>query len=52
MPEGGCDSMGSPRWSRLLAGPVHLWREDPTPGVGLLAGLVTLWGTHTGAAYS
>ena len=21
--------MGSPRWSRLLAGPVDLWREEP-----------------------
>ncbi|GAB0176257.1 hypothetical protein GRJ2_000090900 [Grus japonensis] len=30
-PEGGCDLMGSPRWSRLLAGPVTPWREEPTP---------------------
>ena len=22
--------MGSPRWSRLLAGPVDPWREEPT----------------------
>ncbi|GAB0185727.1 AN1-type zinc finger protein 5-like [Grus japonensis] len=29
-PEGGCDPMGSPCWSRLLAGLVALWREDPT----------------------
>ncbi|GAB0188211.1 EH domain-containing protein 4 [Grus japonensis] len=29
-PEGGCDPMGSPRWSRLLAGPVDPWREEPT----------------------
>ena len=28
-PEGGCDPMGSPRWSRLLAGPVDPWREEP-----------------------
>ncbi|GAB0179801.1 epimerase family protein SDR39U1 [Grus japonensis] len=28
---GGCDPMGSPHWSRFLAGPVDLWREDPTP---------------------
>jgi len=27
VPEGGCDSMGNTRWSRLLAGPVDLWRE-------------------------
>ena len=30
MPEGGCDPMGSLHWSRLLAGPVDLWREEPT----------------------
>ncbi|OPJ73416.1 hypothetical protein AV530_005773 [Patagioenas fasciata monilis] len=28
--EGGCDSMGRPAWNRLLAGPVDLWREEPT----------------------
>ncbi|GAB0209678.1 hypothetical protein GRJ2_003433500 [Grus japonensis] len=31
-PEGGCGPMGSPRWSKLLAGPVDPWREEPTPG--------------------
>ncbi|GAB0179144.1 AN1-type zinc finger protein 5-like [Grus japonensis] len=30
-PEGGCDPVGSPCWSKLLAGPVDLWREKPTP---------------------
>ncbi|GAB0185264.1 epimerase family protein SDR39U1 [Grus japonensis] len=30
-PAGGCDPVGSPRWSRLLAGPVAPWREEPTP---------------------
>ncbi|GAB0209825.1 AN1-type zinc finger protein 5-like [Grus japonensis] len=30
-PEGGCDPMGSPCWSRLLAGPVDPWREEPMP---------------------
>ena len=30
-PEGGCDPMGSPHWSKLLAGPVDPWREEPTP---------------------
>ncbi|GAB0185696.1 AN1-type zinc finger protein 5-like [Grus japonensis] len=30
-PEGGCDPVGSPHWSRLLAGPVAPWREEPTP---------------------
>ncbi|GAB0209117.1 AN1-type zinc finger protein 5-like [Grus japonensis] len=29
-PEGGCDPVGSPRWSKLLAGPVDLWKEEPT----------------------
>ena len=29
-PEGGCDPVGSPRWSKLLAGPVAPWREEPT----------------------
>jgi len=29
MPEGGCDLMGSLCWSRILAGPVALWREEP-----------------------
>ncbi|GAB0187378.1 hypothetical protein GRJ2_001203100 [Grus japonensis] len=28
-PEGGWDPMGSLCWSRLLAGPVALWREVP-----------------------
>ena len=30
-PQGGCDPMGSPRWSKLLAGPVDPWREEPMP---------------------
>ncbi|GAB0187535.1 AN1-type zinc finger protein 5-like [Grus japonensis] len=29
--KGGCDPMGSPCWSRLLAGPVAPWRKEPTP---------------------
>ncbi|GAB0182452.1 epimerase family protein SDR39U1 [Grus japonensis] len=29
-PEGGCGPVGSPCWSKLLAGPVAPWREDPT----------------------
>ncbi|GAB0206075.1 AN1-type zinc finger protein 5-like [Grus japonensis] len=49
-PEGGCDPVGSPHWSKLLAGPVALWREEPT--ADLLAGLVTPWGTHAGAVCS
>jgi len=31
MPEGGCDPMGSLRWSRFLPGPVASWRKEPTP---------------------
>jgi len=27
--KGSCDPVGSPRWSRLLAGPVDPWREEP-----------------------
>ncbi|KAK4811189.1 hypothetical protein QYF61_019820 [Mycteria americana] len=30
VPEGGCDPVESPRWSRLLAGPVNPWRKEPT----------------------
>jgi len=33
-------------WSRLLAGPVE---RGAHTGAGLLAGLVTPWGTHAGA---
>ncbi|GAB0189188.1 AN1-type zinc finger protein 5-like [Grus japonensis] len=29
-PEGDCDPVGSLRWSRLLAGPVHSWRREAT----------------------
>ena len=29
MPEGGCDPVESPCWSRLLAEPVDPWREEP-----------------------
>ena len=29
LPEGGCDPMGSLHWSRLLAGPVNPWGEEP-----------------------
>ncbi|GAB0186829.1 AN1-type zinc finger protein 5-like [Grus japonensis] len=32
-PEGGCDPVGgTPCWSKLLAGPVDPWGEEPTPG--------------------
>jgi len=29
VPEGGCDPVERPPCSRLLAGPVDLWREEP-----------------------
>ena len=29
VPEGGCDPVGSPHWSRLLVGAVALQREEP-----------------------
>ncbi|GAB0208773.1 proline-rich protein 22-like [Grus japonensis] len=35
-PEGGCGPVGSPRWSKLLAGAVDQWREEPTPEQELL----------------
>jgi len=49
MPEGGCDPVGIPRWSRILPGPVERRAHTRAP---LLAGLVTPWGTHNGAACS
>ena len=27
VPKGGCDPVGSPHWSRLLAGPADAWRK-------------------------
>ena len=38
MPKGGCEPVGSPCWSRLLAGPEDPWRERDHAGAGLLAG--------------
>jgi len=53
MPKGGCDPVGSPCWSRLLADCVDLWRERKyRAGAGLLVGLVTPWGTHIGTVCS
>jgi len=31
VPEGGCDPVENPCWSRLLPGPVDPWREEATP---------------------
>jgi len=30
-PKGGCDSVETLSWNRLLVGSVDTWREDPTP---------------------
>jgi len=49
MPKGGSDPLESPCWSRLLAGPVE---RGAHTRAGFLAGLVTLWGIHAGAACS
>ncbi|GAB0181827.1 zinc finger and BTB domain-containing protein 5 [Grus japonensis] len=67
VPKGGCDPVGSPHWSKLLAGPVTLWREEPTleqvcwqdlwPRGGPMLeqsapeGLHPMEGTHTGAVH-
>ncbi|GAB0208171.1 mitochondrial enolase superfamily member 1 [Grus japonensis] len=40
-PEGGCGPVGSLHWSRLLAGPVDPWREEPTPEQVFLYSSVT-----------
>jgi len=52
MPEGSCDSVGRPALEQAPArtcGPVE---RGAHAGTGLLARLVTLWGTHAGAACS
>ena len=65
VPRGGCDPVGSLHCSRLLAGPVDPWREEPTLeqapssacdtiGEPILKqsvpeGLHPMEGTHTGA---
>ena len=41
--------MGSPCWSRLLAGPVALWREEPMLEQSVPEGLHAMEGTHAGA---
>ncbi|GAB0205975.1 hypothetical protein GRJ2_003063100 [Grus japonensis] len=43
-PKGGCQPVGSPRWSGFLAGPVAPWREEPTPEQGASrAGAGSMW---------
>ncbi|XP_075367903.1 uncharacterized protein LOC142414491 [Mycteria americana] len=43
MPEGACDPVESPWWSRLLAGPVALWREELTLEQVCCQGLDPTW---------
>jgi len=40
MPEGSCDPMGSPCWSRFLPGPVDPWRQRSS-----------CWSRFAGGAY-
>ena len=48
-PKGGCEPVGSLRWSRLLAGPVDPWREEPMLEQSVPEGLHPVEGTHAGA---
>ena len=50
VPKGGCDPLGSPCWSRLLAGPVE--REELTLEQVCWKELVTSWGVYAGAVCS
>jgi len=52
MPEGGCDPMGSPVLEQAPARTCGPMERGAHATAGLLAGLVTLWWTHTGAACS
>ena len=52
MPKGSCEPGGSKHWSRLLLGPVDLWREDPTLEQVCWQGLWPHGGTISGAACS
>ncbi|XP_049681242.1 EH domain-containing protein 4 isoform X1 [Accipiter gentilis] len=67
VPKGGCDPVGSPCWSRFLAGPADLWREEltleqvfwqdlrphrgPAPEQSVPEGLQPMKGTHAGEVY-
>ncbi|GAB0206670.1 hypothetical protein GRJ2_003132600 [Grus japonensis] len=51
-PKGGCDPVESPHWSRPLGPHCDSMERGAHVGAGLLAGLVTLWGTHAGAVWS
>jgi len=47
VPEGGCDPVGSLRWSRLLAGPVTPW-EGPPLEQSIPEGLHAVGRAHAG----
>jgi len=52
MPEGGCDLTERPRYEQAPARTCGRVERGAHAGAGLLTGLVTPWGTHTGAACS
>jgi len=52
VPEGGCDPVGSPVLDQAPDRTYGPMERGAHTGAGLLAGLVTPWGTHTGAACS
>ena len=52
MPEGSCDPVGGPVLEQAPARTCGPMERGAHAGAGLLAGLVTPWGTHAGAACS
>jgi len=52
MLEGGCDPMGDPALEQTPGRTCGPMERGAHTGAGLLAGLVTPWGTHAGAACS
>ncbi|KAJ7400805.1 protein pxr1-like [Pitangus sulphuratus] len=50
--KGGCEPLGSPCWTRVLAGTCRPLDTGVHAGPGFLVGLVTLWGTHAEAGYA
>jgi len=52
MPKGGCNPMGSPTLEQAPARTCGHVETGAHAGAGFLAGLVTPWGNHPGAACS
>jgi len=52
MPGGGCDHMGSPMLEQAPTRTCRPMKRGAHARAGLLAGLVTPWGTHAGPACS